>query len=141
MKNIYLASPLFNEVEIKNIEKTEHLLRELGHYVFSPREHEVREENVGSLPWSLDTFTNDIRAIDACDMMVALYYGNYSDSGTAWEVGYAFASHKPVLIVHLGEDSNLMIHEGCHCNLYSIEELRDYDYKGLTRGRYTGKMF
>lgn len=141
MKNIYLASPLFNDGEIKNIERVEDILRSRGFYVFSPREHEVREGNVGSLAWSLDTFTNDVRGIDACDVVVALYYGGYSDSGTAWEIGYAHASHKPVIVVQLGEDSNLMIHEGCHTNLTSIEELESYDFDALPRERFSGKMF
>ena len=141
MKNIYLASPLFNDGEIENIEKVEKILRDRGFYVFSPREHEVREGNVGSPAWSLDTFTNDVRGIDACDVVVALYYGGYSDSGTAWEIGYAFASHKPVVVVQLGEDSNLMIHEGSHTNLNSIEELKSYDFDALPRARFDGKMF
>ena len=141
MKNIYLASPLFNDGEIENIEKVENILRDRDFYVFSPREHEVREGNVGSPAWSLDTFTNDVRGIDACDVVVALYYGGYSDSGTAWEIGYAFASHKPVVVVQLGEDSNLMIHEGSHTNLNSIDELKNYDFDALPRTRFNGKMF
>ena len=46
-----------------------------------------------------------------------LYWGNYSDSGTAWECGYAYATGKPVIVLQLGESSNLMIHEGSHTNL------------------------
>ncbi|HAV91223.1 MAG TPA: nucleoside 2-deoxyribosyltransferase, partial [Eubacterium sp.] len=83
----------------------------------------------------------DVRGIDACDVVVALYYGGYSDSGTAWEIGYAHASHKPVVVVQLGEDSNLMIHEGCHTNLTSIEELESYDFDAMPRERFSGKMF
>ena len=141
MKRIYLASPFFNDVEIENLSKAETILREKGLYVFSPREHEVREGNVGNPAWSLATFTNDIRGIDCCDYVVALYYGNYSDSGTAWEIGYAFATNKPVIIVHFGDSSNLMIHEGSHTNLMSLEELKEYDFEILERSRYAGKMF
>ncbi len=141
MKRVYLASPFFNEEEVANLSRAERILREKGLYVFSPREHEVREENVGKPSWSLETFTNDIRGIDSCDLVVALYYGNYSDSGTSWEIGYAFASHKPIVVVHFGDSSNLMIHEGCHCNLMSLDELAAYDFHELERRRYSGKMF
>jgi nucleoside 2-deoxyribosyltransferase len=141
MTRVYLASPFFNDVEIENLSKAEKILREKGLYVFSPREHEVREGNVGNPAWSLATFTNDIRGIDSCEYVVALYYGNYSDSGTAWEIGYAFATNKPVIVVHFGDSSNLMIHEGCHSNLMSLQELSEYDFETLDRSRYTGKMF
>lgn len=138
---IYLASPLFNEEEINNIAKTETILRELGHTVFSPREHEVRDETVGTHAWSLSTFNNDRRYIDWCDAMVMLYYAGYSDSGTAWECGYAYGTHKPVIVVHCGPDSNLMVHEGCHTNLNSIDELKDYDFDLMPAYSYSGEMF
>lgn len=139
---IYLASPFFNDEECENLSKAEKIIRDKGLELFSPREHEVREGNVGSLSWSLETFTNDIRGIDSSDLVVALYYGNYSDSGTAWEMGYAFATHKPVIVVHVGEtNSNLMIHEGSHTNLIGLDELESYDFNEMTRKRYEGKMF
>lgn len=138
---IYLASPFFNDKECSILTEVEEILREKELNVFSPREHEVRDGNVGKLDWSLETFTNDIRGIDWADIVVAIYHGNYSDSGTAWEMGYAFATHKPVIVVHVGENSNLMVHEGCHANLLSLKELRDYDFALLERRRYTGEMF
>ena len=139
---VYLASPLFDDEECKNIAKAEKILRDKGLVLFSPREHEVREGDVGSLSWSLETFALDVRGIDSCDVVVALYYGNYSDSGTAWEMGYAFAAHKPVVVVHIGEtDSNLMVHEGSHTNLMGLDELADYDFEEMPRSRYEGKMF
>ncbi len=141
MIKVYIASPFFNEQEMEVLGQVETILKERGFSVFSPREHEVREGNVGSSAWSKETFLNDRAAIDWCDVVVMLYWGNYSDSGTAWECGYAYAVHKPVIVVQLGESSNLMIHEGSHTNLYSIEELREYDFETMPRSPYTGKMF
>ena len=141
MIKVYIASPFFNEQETEVLGQVETILKERGFSVFSPREHEVREGNVGSSAWSKETFLNDRAAIDWCDVVVMLYWGNYSDSGTAWECGYAYAVHKPVIVVQLGESSNLMIHEGSHTNLYSIEELREYDFETMPRSPYTGKMF
>lgn len=137
---IYLASPLFNDEEIGNIKKVENILRKKGFSVFSPREHEVRGSEVGTSAWSLSTFNEDRRFIDWCDAMVMLYYGNYSDSGTAWECGYAYATHKPVIVVQLGKDSNLMVHEGSHANL-TMEELETYDFDIMPSKKYTGYMF
>ena len=141
-KRVYLASPFFNDEQLENVIRTENILESLNFVLFSPRKNEIREGiNIGSPEWSLTNFTNDTRGIDSCDFVVALYYGNYSDTGTAFEIGYAFATHKPVIVVHFGKDSNLMIHESCHANLSSLEELFLYDYTNLPRKRYEGKMF
>ena len=138
---IYLASPLFNEEELRNVALAEKILTERGFTVFSPRLNEVRtEETVGSRAWSKETFMNDRRFIDWADAVVMLYYGGYSDSGTAWECGYAFGTNTPVVVVQLGEDSNLMIHEGCHTNI-SMDELSEYDFETMPYKPYEGKMF
>ena len=72
---------------------------------------------------------------------MVLYYGNYSDTGTAWECGYAFAKGKPVILVHVNDeaDSNLMMHCGCHSNI-RLKELGDYDFKTLPIYEYSGAM-
>ena len=138
---VYVASPFFNETECEALSQVEQILRERGLTIFSPREHEVREGNVGSPAWSKETFLNDVAGINWCDIVVMLYWGNYSDSGTAWECGYAYAIHKPVVVVQLGESSNLMVHEGSHTNVMSIEELRTYDFETMPREGYNGHMF
>lgn len=138
---IYLASPFFNDEELKNVEKAEEILMNRGFQVFSPRLNEVRtDENIGSALWSKETFMNDRRFIDWADAVVMLYYGGYSDSGTAWECGYAYGTNTPVVVVHLGDDSNLMVHEGCHSNI-SLEDLSTYDFEKMPSLPYSGKMF
>lgn len=138
---IYLASPFFNDEELKNVEKAEEILMKRGFQVFSPRLNEVRtDENTQSALWSKETFMNDRRFIDWADAVVMLYYGGYSDSGTAWECGYAYGTHTPVVVVHLGNDSNLMVHEGCHSNI-KLEDLATYDFSKMPSLPYNGKMF
>lgn len=141
MKKIYIASPFFNDRETEVLSKVEKMLKAKGFDVYSPREHEVRDGNVGKPEWSLETFIKDKTAIDECDTVVMLYWGNYSDSGTAWECGYAYALTKPVVVLHLGESSNLMIHEGSHSNLLSLEELENYDFDAMPKASFKGKMF
>lgn len=138
---IYLASPFFNDEELKNVERAEEILMKRGFQVFSPRLNEVRtDENTQSALWSKETFMNDKRFIDWADAVVMLYYGGYSDSGTAWECGYAYGTHTPVVVVHLGNDSNLMVHEGCHSNI-KLEDLATYDFNKMPSLPYNGKMF
>lgn len=138
---IYLASPFFIEKELENVKIAEKILTERGFSLFSPRLNEVRtDENTQQSWWSKETFMNDKKFIDWADVVVMLYYGGYSDSGTAWECGYAYGTNTPVVVVQLGEDSNLMVHEGCHSNI-TLEELKTYDFKMLPAKPYKGKMF
>lgn len=138
---IYLASPFFNEKELENVKIAEKILTERGFSLFSPRLNEVRtDENTQQSWWSKETFMNDKKFIDWADVVVMLYYGGYSDSGTAWECGYAYGTNTPVVVVQLGEDSNLMVHEGCHSNI-TLEELKTYDFEMLPAKLYKGKMF
>lgn len=137
---VYLASPFFNENEIKYVEQVEQILEEKGLNVWSPRKHQLDRHEAGTLPWSLDIFNNDVKFVRAADIMVTIYHGNYSDSGTAFECGMAYACNKPNIVVHVGEDSNLMVHEGAHANV-TLEELKNYDFNELESIRYEGKMF
>lgn len=137
---IYLASPFFNDEELGNVQRAEKILMSRGFDVFSPRLNEVRTDcNTQQSLWSKETFMNDRKFIDWADVMVMLYYGAYSDSGTAWECGYAFGTNTPVVVVHLGENSNLMVHEGCHTNI-TMDELSDYDFNMMPTKSYEGNM-
>ncbi|MCQ2450972.1 MAG: nucleoside 2-deoxyribosyltransferase [Clostridia bacterium] len=141
MKKIYIAAPFFNDKETDILLKVEKVLDAKGLDVFSPRQHQFEKDNAEKSEWSLKTFTSDKNAIDGCDIVVMLYHGNYSDSGTAWECGYAYATNKPVIVLQLGESSNLMVHEGSHANLSNLEELDNYDFEKMPKIRFSGKMF
>jgi nucleoside 2-deoxyribosyltransferase len=140
MKRVYLASPFFNEKEITYVEQVEQILKEKGLTVFSPMRNQMEHLEAGTRHWSIETFMNDVKFIKWAEIVVGIYHGNYSDSGTAWELGYAYATDKPVILVHVGENSNLMVHEGAHANL-TIEELKEYDFDKLPSSFYSGAMF
>ncbi len=142
---IYIASPFFNDYEVSCLEVAEKVLFGRGFDVFSPRLNEVRDENSPKDDaWSLETFINDKKYIDRADVVVALYHGCYSDSGTAWECGYACGKNITIVAVHVGKDksngSNLMVHESARANI-SLEELADYDFEALPPKKYTGIRF
>ena len=140
-RKIYIASPFFNEREREALTRAETILRLRGFEVFSPREHTVPEEEEGTPAWSRKIFAIDRQGIDWADCLVMLYWGNFSDTGTAWECGYAYAVGKPVLVVHLGDSSNLMVHEGSHSNLNGVEDLQEYDFEAMPKRIYSGKMY
>lgn len=137
---IYLASPFFNDREREVLTFAETALRRRGFEIFSPREHEVRDCKEGSSQWCRKVFELDRDALDACDTVVVIYHGNYSDSGTAWECGYAHGKGKKIVAVQLGNDSNIMVQESVAANI-TLEELETYDFNEMPEKQYTGKSF
>lgn len=137
---IYLASPFFNDKENECVTQAENILEGRGFEVYSPRKYECREGEVGTTPWAEDIFQEDVRAIRESDVMVMLYHGNYSDSGTAWECGFAYGIGKPAIAVTLGENANLMVHRSVKANI-TMEELKTYDFETMPSKDYEGDMF
>ena len=139
-KRVYLAGPFFNDEEVKNIELAESVCKEKGLEYFSPMRNSVDSEP-GTSEWAKKIFEVDKEEIGKADVVVAMYYGNNSDSGTAWECGYASAIGKPVVLVHThrDSDSNLMMHCGATTNIY-LDELADYDFTTMPVYEYKGKM-
>lgn len=142
-KKIYLASPFFNDTELGFVKLAEKILTGRGFELFSPRLHEVREDkDKNPQLWAQKTFELDRDNIDSSDVVVMLYHGGYSDSGTAWECGYACGRGIPVIAVHALEnaDSNIMISQSCRANI-GISELEGYDFDELPKKPYKGNVF
>ena len=92
--------------------------------------------------WGEAVFGVDYTAIQKCDVMVVLNWGMYSDSGTAWECGCAFALGKKVINVCVNPDSDysLMMTNGCHYNI-SLADLIYNPIEGILSGTTELKKF
>lgn len=102
---IYLASPFFHVEEQVMYNEAIRILRGQGLNVFVPREHTI--PNGWDMPnhiWGESVFSVDYLALAQCDVVVVLNFGMYSDSGTAWECGCAYALGKKVVNVLCGSD-------------------------------------
>jgi nucleoside 2-deoxyribosyltransferase len=127
---IYLASPFFNEKELKHVSEVENVLRSLGHTVFSPREHQLSDFEFGSVEWRTHVFRNDVDHIKWCDAIVAIIKDNYDDTGTAWELGFGYAIGKPIYVYNpTGKPLNLMVTDSLHAYFETIEEIKEYDFE------------
>lgn len=138
MKKIYLASPFFDENEKNIINKVMEILKNKDVEVFLPMEHQNKHLEFGSLEWRAATFKSDVDAIDECDVMLAIITkGNYDDTGTSWEVGYAYAKGKDVVVLKGEEEAlNLMIADSVHSVLNSYEQLENFDFEKMERVPY-----
>lgn len=94
---VYLASPWFNEKEMEAYKQIINKMRSQGIEVYVPLEHEVENAwDLSNADWGHKVFTADIDAIDSADEVWVVNHGMYSDTGTAWECGYAYAKGKVI---------------------------------------------
>lgn len=143
MKKVYLASPFFNDKEIGRLEAIKEILRAKGLEVFVPNEHQFTELEFGSMEWREAVFKSDVAGIDNANFVFAIICnGNYSDSGTAWEIGYAVANGKPVIVFNdTDKEINLMIADSLHALLTSYEEVAEYDFNVMDSRPYTNYVW
>lgn len=147
---IYLAGPFFSPEQIARIEKVEAALRQnpTVDSFFSPRqsdENDAPSAEVGSPAWAKQIFAKDVAEIDQADALVVVadYVHANVDSGTAFEVGYGYHAHKPLIILQelADEPLNLMIGQAAHYYTQSIASLATYDFTTLPSSEFTGKTF
>jgi Nucleoside 2-deoxyribosyltransferase len=97
-KQIYLAGPLFSQAERDFNVLLRDRLVEMGFLVFLPQEDGNDTESSRLEDRQRIIFENDVRGIDESDIVLAVLDGGSDvDSGTAWEMGYAYAKGIPVL--------------------------------------------
>ena len=132
---IYLAGLFFTGGEPAQNKQAADILRGKGFEVFVPREHAIENgEKMSNEEWSHNVFDMDVNAINQNDCIVLLYYGLYSDSGTAWECGYAYALGKPVIVVKMtnpDKEDSLMINSSSYAIVNGLKGLADYDFSKM----------
>lgn len=103
---LYLASPFFNDEELVYYRRAVEKLRLSNYEVFVPQEHSIENAwDLSNEDWADQVCAMDVEAIHNCDVVIVLNFGLYSDSGTAWEAGYAKALGKRVVQVLCGGDN------------------------------------
>jgi len=106
-RQVYLAGPFFDLAQVWMVQQARANLRELGLRVFSPY-HDI---GLGS---AADVVEKDLEAIHNSDLVLALTDG--LDSGTIYEIGYARALDKPVVVYsERHKDESLKMMEGSGC--------------------------
>jgi nucleoside 2-deoxyribosyltransferase len=113
---VFIAAPFFNARERKFNEELAKAIREFEFIedVWIAQEHGFL--NSGSYKDKRRIFEMDLKALEECDVVVALLDGECIDSGTAFELGYAFALKKPIVGIKTDyrtfsgiEELNLMV--------------------------------
>ena len=93
---IYIAGALFTLGERRDLEEVALLCEQAGWETYLPhRDGGILQPDRSN---AAELFKADVDALDRCDAVVAVLQAQV-DSGTAWEMGYAFRSGKQVLVL------------------------------------------
>jgi len=130
---IFIAGPLFSQAEREFNLKVDEKLRKQGFETFLP------QRDVGKLDELLakegerayrTIFKRDLKGLDQADVVVAILDGPDVDSGTAFEVGYAFSKGKPVIglktdmrVFAKDEELNNMLAQGIRALARNLDEV------------------
>ncbi len=102
MDYVYIAGPLFDDHERRYLENISKIFEDRGYKTFLPH----RDAGVVKDKYTKESkegiFNTDIDALDKATIVVALLTGRDVDSGTAAEIGYAYATDKTLI----GIDAN-----------------------------------
>ena len=125
---VYLAAPLFSEAERIFNASVARLLRTNLFDVYLPQEAGDDSGTRGEREQE-QIFSLNKTALENSDIIIAIIDGADADSGTAWEMGYAFAQGKPVFALRTDfrrvghhEQVNLMLEQSAKL-VGSVEEL------------------
>ena len=152
---VYLASPFFSEEQVERVKRVEEALKANPTVteVFSPRLHQFNDLPYGTQEWAEFIFKNDVKHVDWADVVVGVHdftgetelHGdkhNHVDSGTAWELGYAFGTGKPVVMLHeLDGIVNLMLSVSCQAYFKDAEAIKEYDFNEMPKVYYSGETW
>jgi len=126
---VYLAAPLFSESERDYNLSIARNLRSNFFDVFLPQEsgddsHSRDKEEQARI------FSENLKALEKSDIIVAVIDGADADSGTAWEMGYAYAQKKQVIALRtdfrragMHEKVNLMLEQSANAVTSTTELL------------------
>ena len=128
---VYVAGPFFHNGERERIEKVRQCFsHKPGYELFFPMDHFIENgDTLSNWEWGKEVFKMDTKAIDESELIVAIYDKHYSDSGTAWEIGYAYSKGIPIILLctSLEEDNSIMPIVCADC-VYDFEKFVNDEY-------------
>lgn len=139
---VYLAGPLFNEIELERNREFGRFLKDLGFQVYLPQEDgsiafnriKSGEDRSGVRK---EVFLNDVEEVKKCGLIIVILDGRVPDEGVCVEVGMAYILGKKCIgyktdTRKLDEYGDNLMLEGCLEKIVnSREELKDFLIKLL----------
>jgi len=130
----YIAGPFFRDGERERLEKLREFFKSDEFFnkyeFFFPMDHKIPGgESMPNGEWAWNVFEMDVKELATSKLVIAIYDTHYSDTGTAWELGFAYANHIPVLLLctNLNADNSIM-------PLIAADKI--YQYDKFVNGEY-----
>lgn len=147
MAEVYLAAPFFDPAQVERLDQVLAALHanESVTAIFSPRDDTNKAGLTPNSPgWQRQVFGEDIQGLHRSTVLVVIldYVGENPDPGTAFEIGYAYAHHMPIVALQLGEmKMNLMLAGSITCFVNDLAELKSIDLDHVLVRPYVGPVF
>lgn len=124
----YVAGPFFNEEQLNSMQDLENLLESHNLKLYKPRV-DAGVINKDSSPEKLkETFDNDLYGINYAKCIIANV--TFKDTGTSFELGYAYANKIPIYLYNdeskSGRKINLMLGISAEATFNSLNDLDDF---------------
>jgi nucleoside 2-deoxyribosyltransferase len=130
MVTVYLAGPLFSKAELDYNKTIQQLLLNMGFDVFFPQDETKDDMAQYDDQNQFAIFQTCLNGLKRSGIVVAVLDGPDVDSGTSWEIGYAYANKKPIIgirtdfrILTPKEKVNLMIQETLDAFVDNLDDL------------------
>lgn len=116
INRVYIASPFFTVSDKLFVNEIRNLLIEFGNEVFSPM-HDLGLLDDKASKTQMDEARNrDLLEIEKCDTILAVLSGN--DPGTIFEIGYAIAKGKRLIILAENyKEADLFMFKDINCEI------------------------
>ena len=117
----YIAGPFFNEVQNERITLMENLCKKYKVRYHSPRDFMKLASNA-TQEEMIKVFKSNCQQILKSTLIIALI--DDPDTGTNWEMGYAYGKEKPVLMVSFkNKKVNVMLVQGAIGFTQNLEQI------------------
>lgn len=136
--NIYVAASFAYEDKTKTEERkliieglVSRMKQHLSGDYFLPHQMKIEHAWDYSLAeWGSKVFEEDVKHLDAADIVLFISFGKENNAGAAWEVGYAAAKGKKIIVIKVTEGvESLMITNSAYIMIRPHEiDLIDWDY-------------
>ena len=106
MSKVYIASPLFTEQQRENVNNVADFWKSDHQFdtVYKPQDFKIPNAwELENTEWADAVELEDRLHLDCADTVIGILYGMNGDDGTAWEIGYASAKGKRIVLVFMNE--------------------------------------
>lgn len=107
MSKVYIAGPFSKPEERESLKHMIEIVEKRYNRknIYIPMEFKVPGDwqkldgtwNLSNQEWARKVYENDIKHLNECEVVIAMYVGHYCSSGTIWEMGYANGKGIPVI--------------------------------------------